>query len=96
VSERVGASTDAPVVGGGPAGLGTAVSCALAGALADRLAAGRARDYERCRRASRTVWIPPAGLLCSRHHAVLTPRIVPAAQRLPYLCTSVANQVAQA
>jgi hypothetical protein len=35
------------------------------------------------------------GLLWSRHRTLLAPRIVPAAQRLPYRFTSIVNQVDQ-
>ena len=43
-----------------------------------------------------TWWILTAGFIWSHHEALLVPRIVPAAERLPYLFTSIVNQVAQA
>ena len=78
-------------------GEGIGVALAQAAALAECVAAGRAGDYERAwRRASRKAWILTSGLLWSRHQALLAPRIVPAAQRLPGLFTSIVNHVAQA
>jgi flavin-dependent dehydrogenase len=78
-------------------GEGIGVALAQAAALAQCLAAGRAGDYERAwRRASRKAWILTGGLLWSRHQALLAPRIVPAAQRLPLVFASIVNQVAQA
>jgi flavin-dependent dehydrogenase len=78
-------------------GEGIGVALAQAAALAACVAAGRAGDYERAwRRASRKAWILTGGLLWSRQQALLAPRIVPAAQRLPFLFASIVNQVAQA
>jgi hypothetical protein len=65
--------------------------------LAACLAAGRADDYERAwRRVTRKSRVLTSGLLWSRHQALLGPRIVPAAQRLPRLFTAIVNQVGQA
>ena len=73
------------------------MALAQAAVLADCLAAGRAGDYERAwRRVSRRAWMLTSGLLWSRHQALLAPRIVPAAQRLPNLFTSIVNEVAKA
>lgn len=73
------------------------MALAQAAVLADCVAAGRADDYERSwRRVSRKAWVLTSGLLWSRHQALLAPRIVPAAQRLPYFFTSIVNHVAQA
>lgn len=78
-------------------GEGIGVALAQAAVLAECVAAGRADDYERAwRRVSRKAWILTSGLLWSRHQALLAPRIVPAAQRLPFLFTSIVNHVAQA
>lgn len=78
-------------------GEGIGMALAQAAALADCLAAGRVSDYERAwRRVSRKAWLLTSGLLWSRHQALLAPRIVPAAQRLPYIFTSIVNQIAQA
>jgi flavin-dependent dehydrogenase len=78
-------------------GEGIGVALAQAAVLADCVAAGRADDYERSwRRVSRKAWMLTSGLLWSRHQALLAPRIVPAAQRIPYLFTSIVNHVAQA
>jgi len=78
-------------------GEGIGVALAQAAVLADCVAAGRVDLYERAwRRVSRKAWILTSGLLWSRHQALLAPRIVPAAQRLPYLFTSIVNHVGQA
>jgi flavin-dependent dehydrogenase len=78
-------------------GEGIGVALAQATVLADCLAAGRASDYERAwQRVSRRAWILTSGLLWSRHQALLAPRIVPAAQRLPNLFTSIVNEAAKA
>jgi len=78
-------------------GEGIGVALAQGAVLADCLARGRAGDYERAwRRVSRTAWLLTSGLLWSRHQAILGPRIVPAAQRLPRLFTSIVNHVGQA
>jgi flavin-dependent dehydrogenase len=78
-------------------GEGIGMALAQAAVLADCLAAGRSHDYERAwRRVSRRGWILTSGLLWSRHQPLLAKRLVPAAQRLPSLFTSIVNQVAQA
>jgi flavin-dependent dehydrogenase len=78
-------------------GEGVGMALAQAAALADCVAAGRAGDYERAwRRVSRKARVLTAGLLWSRHQALLAPRIVPAACRLPGLFAAIVNQVGQA
>jgi flavin-dependent dehydrogenase len=78
-------------------GEGIGVGLAQAEALARCLAAGRPADYERAwRRASAPAWRFTAGLLWSRNQPFLGPRIVPAAQRLPWLFTALVNHAAQA
>jgi flavin-dependent dehydrogenase len=78
-------------------GEGIGAALAQAAALADCVAAGRADDYERAwRRVTRKSRILTSGLLWSRNQALLAPRIVPAARRLPWLFTSIVNQVAEA
>jgi hypothetical protein len=64
--------------------------------LADCVASGRAGDYELAwRRISRKSWLLISDLPWSRRQTLLAPRVVPAAQRLPSLFTSIVNQVAQ-
>jgi flavin-dependent dehydrogenase len=76
-------------------GIGVAVAQALV--LARCLAAGRPGDYERAwRRVTRKAWLLTSGLLWSRHQPVLGSRIVPAAARLPWLFTTIVNEVARA
>jgi flavin-dependent dehydrogenase len=76
-------------------GEGISVALAQAAALARCLRAGRPADYERAwRRVSRKSRLLTAGLLWSRHQAPLARRIVPAAERLPWLFTAIVNQVA--
>jgi flavin-dependent dehydrogenase len=78
-------------------GEGIGVGLAQAEALARCLAAGRPADYERAwRRASGPAWRLTAGLLWSRNQPFLGPRIVPAAQRFPWLFTALVNHAAQA
>ena len=78
-------------------GEGIGVGLAQAEALADCLAAGRPADYERAwRRVSGPAWRFTAGLLWSRNQSFLGPRIVPAAQRLPWLFAALVNHAAQA
>jgi flavin-dependent dehydrogenase len=78
-------------------GEGIGVALAQAAALADCVAAGRAADYERAwRRVSRPSRILTSGLLWSRHQALLAPRIVPAAERLPRLFTTIVNHLGEA
>lgn len=78
-------------------GEGISVALAQAAALAECLRAGRAADYEHAwRRVSRKSRLLTAGLLWSRHRRLLAPRIVPAAERFPWLFTSIVNQVALA
>ena len=77
-------------------GEGISVGLAQAEALAGCLAARRAADYERAwRRASGPAWRFTASLLWSRNQPFLGPRIVPAAQRLPWLFTALVNHAAQ-
>jgi len=78
-------------------GEGIGVGLAQAEALAACLAADRPADYERAwRRASGPAWRFTAGLLWSRNQPLLGPRIVPAAQHLPWLFTALVNHAAQA
>jgi flavin-dependent dehydrogenase len=78
-------------------GEGIGVGLAQADALAACLAAGRPDDYERAwRRASGPAWRFTAGLLWSRNQPFLAPRIVPAAQRLPWLFATLVNHAVQA
>jgi flavin-dependent dehydrogenase len=78
-------------------GEGISVALAQAAALVDCLAAGRLADYEHAwRNVSRKSRLLTMGLLWSRHRPLLAPRIVPAAQRLPRLFTSIVNHVAEA
>jgi flavin-dependent dehydrogenase len=78
-------------------GEGIGVGLAQAEALAGCLAADRPADYERAwRRASGPAWRFTAGLLWSRNQPFLGPRIVPAAQRLPWLFAALVNHAAQA
>ncbi len=78
-------------------GEGLGVGLAQAEALARCLAAGRPADYERAwRQVSRPAWRLTAGLLWSRGQPLLGPRIVPAAQRLPWLFSALVNHAAQA
>ncbi|HEY7263850.1 MAG TPA: NAD(P)/FAD-dependent oxidoreductase [Trebonia sp.] len=78
-------------------GEGIGVALAQAAVLARCLASGRPGDYERAwRRVSRRSWMLTAGLLWARHQALLGPRIVPAAQRLPSVFTTIVNLVGDA
>jgi flavin-dependent dehydrogenase len=78
-------------------GEGIGVALAQAEVLAACVAAGRAGDYERAwRRVSRRSRVLTSGLLWARHQALLAPRIVPAAQRLPRLFAGIVNQVGRA
>jgi flavin-dependent dehydrogenase len=78
-------------------GEGIGVGLAQAEAIASCLAAGRPGDYERAwRRASGPAWRFTATLLWSRNQPLLGPRIVPAAQRLPWLFAALVNHAAQA
>jgi len=78
-------------------GEGIGVGLAQAEALAGCLAARRPADYERAwHRASGPAWRFTASLLWSRNQPFLGPRIVPAAQRLPWLFTALVNHAAQA
>ncbi|HEY7275775.1 MAG TPA: FAD-dependent monooxygenase [Trebonia sp.] len=78
-------------------GEGIGVGLTQAEALAACLAADRPADYERAwRRASGPAWRFTAGLLWSRNQPLLGPRIVPAAQHLPWLFTALVNHAAQA
>jgi flavin-dependent dehydrogenase len=76
-------------------GEGLGVGLAQADALASCLAAGRPADYERAwHRASGTAWRFTSGLLWARHQPLLGPRLVPLAQRLPWLFTALVNHAA--
>jgi flavin-dependent dehydrogenase len=78
-------------------GEGIGVGLAQAEVLARCLAAGHPADYERAwRRVSGPAWRFTAGLLWSRNQPLLGPRIVPAAQRLPWLFSTLVNHAAQA
>lgn len=78
-------------------GEGIGAALAQAGALAACLASGRPGDYESAwRRATRKSRALTSGLLWARHQRLLAPRIVPAAQRLPWLFTAIVNQVGTA
>ena len=78
-------------------GEGIGVALAQAAVLAQCLASGRPRDYERAwRRVSRRSWMLTAGLLWARQQPLLGPRIVPAAQRLPRVFTRIVNLVGDA
>jgi flavin-dependent dehydrogenase len=78
-------------------GEGIGVGLAQAEVLADCLAAGRPADYERAwRRVSRPAWRLTSGLLWSRNQPLVGSRIVPAAQRLPWLFSTLVNQAARA
>ena len=78
-------------------GEGIGVALAQADVLARCLAAGRHEDYERAwRRVSGPAWRLTAGLLWSRNQPLLARAIVPAAQRLPWLFTTLVNHAAQA
>jgi flavin-dependent dehydrogenase len=78
-------------------GEGIGVGLAQAEVLAACLAADRPADYERAwRRVSGPAWRFTAGLLWSRNQPLLAPRLVPAAQRLPWLFSTLVNHIAQA
>jgi flavin-dependent dehydrogenase len=78
-------------------GEGIGAALAQADALATCLAAGRPDDYEAAwRRVTRKSRALTSGLLWARHQPVLASRIVPAAQRLPWLFTAIVNQVGAA
>jgi flavin-dependent dehydrogenase len=78
-------------------GEGIGVGLAQAEALAACLAAGRPADYERAwRSVSSSAWRLTAGLLWSRNQPLLGPRVVTAAQRLPWLFATLVNHAAQA
>lgn len=78
-------------------GEGIGVALAQAEVLAKCLASGRPGDYERAwRRVSRKPWALTSGLLWARRQPLLGPRIVPAAQHLPWLFTAIVNMVGEA
>jgi flavin-dependent dehydrogenase len=78
-------------------GEGIGAALAEATALAQCLAAGRTRDYERAwLRVTRKSRMLTAGLLWSRNQRLVGPLIVPAARRLPWLFTAIVNQVGEA
>jgi flavin-dependent dehydrogenase len=78
-------------------GEGIGVGLAQADALAHCLAADRPEEYERAwRRVSAPAWRFTAGVLWSRNQPLLGPRIVPAAQRLPWLLSTLVNYAARA
>jgi flavin-dependent dehydrogenase len=76
-------------------GLGLAL--AQAAALVECLRTGHAADYEHAwRHVSRKSRLLTSGLLWSRHRRLLAPHIVPAAQAMPRVFTSIVNQVGRA
>jgi flavin-dependent dehydrogenase len=78
-------------------GEGIGAALAQAEVLTGCLAAGRPADYEDAwRQVTRKGWALTSGLLWSRNQRLLAPRIVPAAQQLPWLFTLIVNQVAWA
>jgi flavin-dependent dehydrogenase len=78
-------------------GEGIGVGLAQADALAHCLAADRPEEYERAwRRVSAPAWRFTAGVLWSRNQPLLGPRIVPTAQRLPWLLSALVNYAARA
>ena len=78
-------------------GEGLGVGLAQAEVLAACLAADRPADYERAwRRVSGPAWRLTAGLLWSRRQPLLAPGIVPVAQYLPWVFSTVVNRVGQA
>jgi flavin-dependent dehydrogenase len=78
-------------------GEGIGVGLAQAEVLAACLAAGRPEDYERAwHKVSGPAWRLTAGLLWSRNQPLLSARIVPAAQHLPWLFAAIVNRVAEA
>jgi flavin-dependent dehydrogenase len=78
-------------------GEGIGVGLAQAEALARCLAADRPADYEHAwHQASAPAWRLTAGLLWSRNQSLLAHRIVPAAERLPWIFTILVNHAAQA
>jgi flavin-dependent dehydrogenase len=78
-------------------GEGIGAALAQAEVLVNCLTADRPGDYERAwRRVTRKGWALTSGLLWSRHHSLLGPRIAPAAQRFPWLFTLIVNQAAWA
>lgn len=78
-------------------GEGLGVGLAQAEALAACLAADRPAGYERAwRRASGPAWRFTAGLLWSRNQPLLGPRLVPLAQRFPWIFTALVNHIAEA
>jgi len=78
-------------------GEGIGVGLAQAEVLAACLAAGRPEEYEGAwRKVSGPAWRLTAGLLWSRNQPLLSARIVPAAQHLPWLFAAIVNRVADA
>ena len=78
-------------------GEGIGVGLAQADALAACLAAGQPAAYERAwRRVCGPAWRLTGGLLWCRNQPLLAPRIVPAAERLPWAFTALVNHAAQA
>ncbi|HSZ43193.1 MAG TPA: NAD(P)/FAD-dependent oxidoreductase [Trebonia sp.] len=78
-------------------GEGIGAALAQADALAACLAKDRPDDYELAwRRVTRKSRVLTSGLLWARHQPFLARRIVPAAQRLPWLFTAIVNQVGAA
>lgn len=76
-------------------GEGIAVALACAEAAVRCIRHGRVRDYERAwRRASRDYRTLTRTLLWARNRPVLQPRIVPAAERLPWLFSAAVNALA--
>jgi flavin-dependent dehydrogenase len=78
-------------------GEGIGAALVQAEVLAACLAADRPGDYEQAwRRVTRTGRVLTSGLLWSRNRPLLAPRIVPVAARLPWLFTTIVNEVAWA
>lgn len=76
-------------------GEGIAVALAGAEAAVGCIRRGRVQDYERAwRRASRTYRLLTGSLLWARNRPALAPRIVPAAERLPWLFEAAVNALA--
>ncbi|MBO0828042.1 MAG: NAD(P)/FAD-dependent oxidoreductase [Streptosporangiales bacterium] len=76
-------------------GEGIAVALAGAEAAVGCIRHDRVQDYEHAwRRASRTYRLLTGSLLWARNRPVLAPRIVPAAERLPWLFSAAVNALA--
>lgn len=76
-------------------GEGIAVALACADAAVGCIRSGRVQDYERAwRRASRAYRLLTRTLLWARNRPVVQPRIVPVAERLPWLFSAAVNALA--